>query len=71
MAYTKYEWVDGELITAEKLNTGQDLLINSVDEKVSDYLKTINFSGFRVTDIGIEKTIDGGQNWYPLMSILK
>ena len=51
MVNTKYEWVDGELITAEKLNNSQDLLLNYAEEdfnnkfsqstKILPYMRTV------------------------------
>jgi len=46
MTHTKHEWVDGELITAEKLNNSQDFLINSVNESLL-YLNILDYGADR------------------------
>lgn len=58
MVYTKYEWVDGELMTAEKLNNSQDLLLGAVDEKINETInKTINYKMVSLT-LNINKDIE-------------
>ena len=56
MAHSKHEWVDGELMTAEKLNRDQDFLINSIDEKITgtQYYDEITY----------EKYLDSTTNTY-------
>lgn len=70
MAYTKRTWVNGEVITAEKLNClemGIDCLANcsnlwTNEQPTSDFAAqdiTLDTSGFRVVEICFLQEVDG------------